>query len=82
MKRELKIKLLLALQACDGLPMPQSALVAAAKNLIRPYTVTTADVEDALKGVEADGYASGASDDLNETTWTLTTKGIHKARQL
>ena len=62
--------------------MPQGALVQAVKQLARPGQPTTADVEEALKDVEADGYAQGASDDLAETTWTLTTKGVHKARQL
>ena len=82
MKQHLKKFILLALQACDGLPMPQGALVGAVQNLSRPGLPTQADVLDALKAVEADGYASGASDDISETTWTLTTKGIHKARTL
>ena len=82
MKNHLKKFILLALNACDGLPMPQNALVSAVQGLARPGLPTKADVEDALKTVEADGYANGASDDIGETTWTLTTKGIHKARSL
>ena len=82
MKKHLKQFVLLALKACDGLPMPQSALVQAVKQLARPGQPTTADVEDALKDIEAEGYTQGASDDISETTWTLTAKGVHKARTL
>lgn len=82
MKNHLKKFVLLALHACDGLPLPQPALIAAVQNLARPGQPTQADVLDALKAAEADGYAQGASDDLAETTWTLTTRGVHKARQL
>jgi hypothetical protein len=82
MKQVLKKFILLALNACDGMPMPQAALVGAVQNLARPGQPTRADVEDALKAVEAEGYAQGASDDISETTWTLTTKGVHKARKL
>ena len=82
MKNHLKRFILLALNACDGLPMPEPALVSAVQLLARPGLPTASDVRDALKAVEAEGYVNGASDDLNETTWTLTNKGIHKARQL
>ena len=82
MKTHVKKLILLALNACDGMPMPQSALVGAVQNLARPGQPTKADVEDALKAVEAEGYADGAADDIAETTWTLTTKGVHKSRKL
>lgn len=82
MKNHLKKFILRALQACDGLPMPQSALISAVQGMARPGQPTQGDVIEALKDVEADGYCSGAADDMQETTWTLTTKGIHKARQL
>ena len=82
MKKHLKQFVLLALRACDGLPMPQSALVQAVKQLARPGEPTTSDVMEAVKDVETEGYAQGASDDISETTWTLTTKGVHKARTL
>ena len=82
MKQHLKRFILLALNACDGLPMPQYALIGAVQAMAQPGQPTKADVEDALKSVEAEGYADGASDDIAETTWTLTTKGVHKARKL
>lgn len=83
MKTHLKKFILLALNACDGMPMPQSALVGAVQNLARPGQPTQSDVEDAIKSAAADGYIKGVSDDLTETTWTLTIpKGVHKARDL
>jgi len=81
-KTHLKKFILLALNACDGQPMPESALISAVQILARPGQPTGGDVQDALRAVEAEGYAQGASDDLLDTTWTLTTKGLHKARQL
>ena len=62
--------------------MPEGALISAVQALARPGQPTRADVVDALSAVEAEGYAQGAADDLSETTWTLTTKGVHKARSL
>jgi hypothetical protein len=82
MKAQLKKFILLSLNACDGLPMPQSALVGAVQNLARPGQPTKSDVEDALKAVEREGFCEGVSDEFSETTWTLTTKGIHQARKL
>ena len=83
MKNHLKKFILLALQACDGLPMPQSALIGAVQNLARPGQPTQSDVVEAIKAVEADGYVCGVSDDISETSWTLTIpRGVHKARQL
>jgi hypothetical protein len=83
MKSRLKRGLLRALQACDGVPMPESALVSAARILARPAQPTEADVIEALREVEAGGYAAGLTDDLTqERSWTLTARGAHKARQL
>jgi hypothetical protein len=82
MNKNLSLWILKALLACDGLPMPQGALIAAVENLSRPEKPTKSDIEAALKKVETGGYAAGVSDDIEETTWTLTDKGTHKARQL
>lgn len=82
MRQHLKKFILLALNACDGLPMPEPALISAVQNLAAPGQPTQADVKEALRAIEADGYAQGASDDIAETTWTLTTRGLHKARSL
>lgn len=82
MKIKLKQAILLSLLACDGKPQPQEALLAAVQIHVRPKQPTLADIEDALKDVEADKYVSGFTDDLTGTSWTLTTSGTHKARQL
>lgn len=82
MRKKLERLVLLALHACDGLPMPESALISAVQVMSRPESPTRADVADAIQSAEADSYAQGATDDLTGVTWTLTTKGTHKARQL
>ena len=79
MRERLKRIILLALQACSGMPMPEAALLSAAQNRER---ATDADVSEALKDVEAAGYVQGSTDDLTGRSWTLTEKGVHKARQL
>lgn len=82
MRNVLKKFILLALNRCDGTPMPEAALVQATKLAARPGQPTDADVLDALKAVEADGYVTGVTDDITGREWTLTTKGVLKARQL
>lgn len=82
MRAKLERLILLAIQACDGMPMPEEALISAVQGLARPYSPTRGDVEDALKQAETDGFIAGASEPLMERTWTLTTTGLHKARQL
>jgi hypothetical protein len=82
MKPKLIRLILLALNACDGLPMPEAALVSAVQIARRPVSPTAGDVLDALKDTEAEGYVSGLSDDVLGRSWTLTEKGAHKARQL
>jgi hypothetical protein len=82
MKPRLKQSLLLILHAADGVPMPEPALFEAVRIHARPLQPTDGDTADALKELEAAGYAAGASDDIEGRTWTLTLKGRHKARQL
>jgi len=83
MRNTLKPKVLLALNAADGVPFPASALAQAVKQLARPAQPTSADVADALRACEEEGYICGVTDTLtNEVTWTLTEKGVHKARQI
>jgi hypothetical protein len=73
--------ILIVLLQCDGVPIPESALVTAAQLLCRPHDPTEDDVRDRLRDVETQQFVSGATDELTrERTWTLTTKGVHKAR--
>jgi len=83
MRAQIKNALLLCLQAADGEPMPEVALIAAAQIKCRPARPTISDVEVALQELEAEKFAAAVTDDFSkERSWTLTTKGTHKARQL
>jgi hypothetical protein len=83
MKSKLKQSLLAVLNACDGLPMPESALVSAAQLYARPDEPTDSDVRDALQELERKRYAAAVTDELTqERTWTLTVKGTHRAREI
>ena len=63
--------------------MPEDALIEAARLACRPAQPTDADIRDHLCDLSARQFVAGATDDLtNERTWTLTTKGIHRAREL
>ena len=78
----MKRLILLALLKCDGQPLTQTTLYDAVRLMSRPARPTDDDILYCLRGVESDGYVSGATVDLVGTTWTLTAKGTHKARQL
>jgi len=82
MKANLKRAILVSLLSADGLPFPESALISAVKVSLRPIDPTDGDIFEAMKDVEASGYVAGATDDIAGRSWTLTEKGVHKARQL
>ena len=83
MKSKLKRSLLAVLHACDGLPVPETALLSAAHLHVRPERPSDSDILDALHEIESKSYAAAVTDELtNERTWTLTAKGTHKARQM
>ena len=83
MKSKLTRSLLAVLHACDGLPMPETALLSAVHLHARPERPSDSDIIDALHVIEIKGYAAGVTDELtNERTWTLTAKGTHRARQM
>lgn len=82
MKQQLKRSLLVVLAACDGLPMPEDAMISAVMLNARPDMPTKADVVDALRAVESDGYVCGLTDDLTGRSWSLTEKGKHRARTI
>lgn len=81
-KANLAIAVLRTLQACDGIPMPESALVSAVQLGQRHAEPTATDVMVAVRDVEAEGLAQGISDTLTGKSWTLTEKGSHRAKQL
>ena len=80
--KDIKRNILKTLQACDGVPMPESALISAVQILCRPATPTCADIETGIQSLETDRFIAGAADSITGTSWTLTTKGTHKARQV
>ncbi len=81
-RAEIKKFILRGLLLMDGTPMPQTTLVATVKDAIRPDPLQS-DVELGLQQLEAEGFISGDRDELTEVvSWTLTTKGTHKAKQL
>ena len=82
-KTKIKHSILAVLHACDGVPMPETALLPAVQLHVRPEQPTDSDIADALKDIEEQRYAAAVTDDLmGERTWTLTPKGTHKARQV
>jgi hypothetical protein len=80
---EIEKNILRALNAAAGVPLPESALVRAVQNLSPPEKPTVGDVLAALQRVETKKLVEGVSEELMETTWTLTyPTGAHKARKL
>ena len=79
-RTQIKRFALRALLRMDGIPMPQDALIDSIR-LALP-AATQSDIEVALKELEADHLAAANYDELTGTTWTLTDKGQHKAKQL
>lgn len=82
MNQRIQTHILQALLVCDGMPMPEEALIAAAENLSRPNYPNKKEIKGAIDALYAGGYIAGATDEIIGTTWTLTVKGTHKARQL
>lgn len=83
MRPKLRKYILLALNACDGVPMPESALIGAVESLARPARPTAEDIFEALKDVEAGRLVAGLTDKITEDrVWSLTQSGILAARAL
>ena len=82
MKLKLKRSILAVLNACDGVPAPEIALLSAVRVYAQPEQPSESDILDALREVEQKRYAVAVTDELtSERTWTLTPKGVHKARE-
>jgi hypothetical protein len=69
-----------ALLQMDGTPMPQTTLIDSIQLAVP--NVMESDINTALRELEADQLMSGNKDELIGITWTLTDKGLHKAKQL
>lgn len=83
MRANLKRAALAGLLAADGLPLPETALIAHLQNSSRPHSATVAEAATVLAELESAGWIAASRDELTqEKTYTLTTKGQHKAQQL
>lgn len=83
MRAALKRYALAGLLAADGTPLPASVLVAHLQNSTRPHSAPVAECHSVLKELEAADWIAAAQDLLTqELSYTLTTKGQHKAQQL
>ena len=82
-KSEIKHFILRALEAADGVPMPDNALPTAVRAAMQPSPPPEGDIAVAKRELATHGYIHGTEDDMTkELTWTLTTKGQHKAKQI
>ena len=83
MRPILKRGCLITLNAWEGMPMPECALLSGMAAHARPYQPTLADCREALLDCEAEGFVIGELDTFDQSrTWSLTDKGTHKARSL
>ena len=79
---EIKRFLLRALARANGLPWPDALLDEAARQGTWPPPLQS-DIHQAKRELETAGFIQGAREELDQVlTWTLTVKGLHKARQL
>jgi hypothetical protein len=78
----IRTAILKALRRCDGVPMPEEALLGAVQSLVRPEPGAT-DVRAEIKEMEqVEGFISSHSDSITGKSFTLTARGEHKAKQL
>ena len=82
-KTEIKQFILRALEAADGVPMPDAALVQAVRAAMQPTPPPDGDINAAIREQSLNGWIHGSEDDMDKTvSWTLTPKGRHKAKQI
>jgi len=66
----------------NGMPWPDALLDEAARQGIMPRPLQS-DITQAKRQLQTAGYIQGRRDDRDGLlTWTLTSKGEHKARRL
>lgn len=79
----IKRVILRCIHAAGNIPFPDAALNDAIERVVVPKPLGS-DKAQAKRELEADGFIQSARDDMDATlvTWTLTTKGTHKAIEL
>ena len=80
--RQQRAFVLRALRRMQGIPMPNTTLVASVQTGFPAQTPSQAEVSALLADMEADGYLVAVNDDIAGRVWTLTMKGTAKALQL
>jgi hypothetical protein len=78
-RQKLQLAILRSLDQCDGAPMPEPALLEAARLLCKPKEPTLDEAKSALKDLETELLIRGLNPKLGDTTWTLTDEGKHTA---
>ncbi len=79
---EIKRFVLRALGRLNGIPWPDDVFEDMARTGVVPEPLLS-DVRQAKRELEHDGYIQADRDDFDDqVTWTLTSKGRHKAQQL
>ncbi|MDB6109776.1 MAG: hypothetical protein JWR69_1526 [Pedosphaera sp.] len=81
-RSEIKSLILRALLSADGTPIREDILT---ETVQKGFTKAPplVDIDIARRELEREKFIAGNSDDLGgESTWTLTIKGQHRAKQL
>jgi DNA-binding MarR family transcriptional regulator len=79
---DIKRFVLRALWRLNGLPWPDALMDEAVRQALVPRPLQS-DINQSKRELESSGFIQGNRDELDEsTTWTLTDKGRHKAKQL
>jgi hypothetical protein len=80
---DIKRFILRILATFAGQPVKESELIRVVNDGFTRKPLLS-DVKDAIRELEAGEFIQGAADDLepDARTWSLTTKGAHKAKQL
>ena len=85
-KAEIKQFILRALKRMDGAPMPDVSLIESVSTAVRDAAgkrPLVSDINASVRELELGGYIHGDEDELDKSvSWTLTPKGLHKAKQL
>jgi hypothetical protein len=82
MNQKIKQAILKALLACDGVPMPESALISGVENMLSRDLPTKKEIGTGINQLYSAQLLIGAADEITGTSWALTTAGNIKARQL
>ena len=79
---DIKRFVLRAMLRLNGIPWPDPLLDEAVRQGLMPRPLQS-DINQAKRELERAGFLQGSRDELDGlVTWTLTDKGLHKAKQI